>query len=164
MKQKKLVSVAEFAKLAEMPKAKVYSILEKAEYRNYISVNDGLKMVDVALLDVLNGNIPEAKESAESQPKTADKPHLPHDEASTNATITALSAEIEELKATIAEKDRQIQDLSLRLAEMAQKSQDITEKALNAVNQQQILTAMTQKKMPWYKRLLPIGRGKTEIE
>ena len=52
--------------------------------------------------------------------------------------------------------------MSLKMADMAVSTQSITEKALNAVNQQQILTAIATKKLPWYRRLLGIGKKDEE--
>lgn len=71
--------------------------------------------------------------------------------------INSLLEQLEEAKRTITEKDNQIQELSAKLAEMAVKSQEIADKALNTIHQQQILTAMTARKLPWYKRLLNNG-------
>lgn len=163
MIQKRLVSVAEFAKMADKPKAEVYSILEKAEYQGFLVVENGLKKVDISLLELLNGRMPEAKESAESQPKTAEKPHQSTDEARDKETITALSARIAELEELVIEKDKTIQEMSLKMAEMAMNTQAITEKALNAVSQQQYLTAITAKKLPWYKKLLGVGKMNEEL-
>lgn len=151
MKQKQMVSIAEFAKMCGKPKAEVYKILEKEDFRKYAVVENGLKKVDTSLLDVLQGKIPEAQDKKE---EFAEVPHHSTDEARDKETITALSARIEELEEELKVKDNTIMELSLKLAEMAQKTQDITEKALNAVNQQQILTALTAKKLPWYRRLL----------
>ena len=75
-----------------------------------------------------------------------------------SAMIRHLLAELRKADETIAERDKEIHRLSLELAEMATKSQQITEQALQTVNQQQILTAMTTKKIPWYKRLLSAGK------
>lgn len=58
----------------------------------------------------------------------------------------------------IEQRDKQIHELSLQLAEMAVKTHAITEQALQTVNQQQILTVMATKKVPWYKRLLSAGK------
>lgn len=146
-----MVSIAEFAKMCGKPKAEVYKILEKEDFRKYAVVENGLKKVDTSLLDVLQGKIPEAQDKKE---EFAEVPHQSTDEASYKETITALSARIAELEEIIIEKDRQIQEMSLKLADMAQSSQAIAEKALNAVNQQQILTAIATKKLPWYRRLL----------
>lgn len=151
MKQKQMVSIAEFAKMCGKPKAEVYKILEKEDFRKYAVVENGLKKVDTSLLDVLQGKIPEAQDKKE---EFAEVPHQSTDEARDKETITALTARIAELEEELKVKDNTIMELSLKLAEMAQKTQDITEKALNAVNQQQILTALTAKKLPWYRRLL----------
>lgn len=163
---KKLVSVAEFAKMCGKPKAEIYSILEKAEYQCFLVVENGLKKVDVSLIDRIADRKPEAEvkkeEGAETLPKSASKPHQSTDEASLNATITALSARIAELEEIIIEKDKTIQEMSLKMADMAVSTQAITEKALNAVNQQQILTAIATKKLPWYRRLLGIGKKDEE--
>lgn len=75
-----------------------------------------------------------------------------------SAMIRHLLAELRKADEKIAERDKEIHRLSLELAEMAMKSQTITEQALQTVNQQQILTAMTTKKLPWYKRLLSAGK------
>lgn len=75
-----------------------------------------------------------------------------------SAMIRHLLEELRKADETIAERDKEIHRLSLELAEMATKSQQITEQALQTVNQQQILTAMTTKKIPWYKRLLSAGK------
>lgn len=147
---KKMVSVAEFAKMADKPKAEVYSILEKPEYQCYVSVENGLKKIDTRLLDVLQGKIPEVEDNKE---ECAEMPHH-----STKEAITALSSRIAELEAIIIDKDKTIQEMSLKMADMAVNTQTITEKALNAVNQQQILTAIATKKLPWYKRLLGTGK------
>lgn len=140
------VSVAEITKLTGKPKAEIYRLLKEDTYCKYVFIENGLKMVDTAFVDALNGVVkPEVTEEEKHSPKEEEK----EDNAD----------EIEMLKEIIKEKDRQIQELSLRLAEMAQKTQEITEKALNTVAQQQILAAMAQKKqIPWYKRLLPIGK------
>lgn len=158
----KKITIAELAEKLGKPKAKVYSLLEKPQYKGFVSVVDGLKMVDVALLDVLNGEKPKAKEeapaAAESRPGSSLEPDTPQDPVEA-ATMQGYIQQIEELKATIAARDAEILRLSLELAEMAKTSQSITEKALNAVNQQQILTALAHKKTPWYKRLLGGGRA-----
>lgn len=170
------------------PKAEVYRMLAEEANKEYVSVIDGVKMIDTRLLDVLQGNIPEAEDKdAESQPKTADQPDIPHDEAETaddeaeedeekeyhdylirhneelSEMVRHLLAQLRKADDTIAERDKQIHKLSLELAEMATKTHEITDKALNTVAQQQYLTALAQKnKLPWYKRLLPIGRGKED--
>lgn len=160
MKQKKLVSIAEFAKMCGKPKAEVYRMLAEEANKPFVSMVDGMKMVDTAILEKKPEAEDKKEECAESQPKTAIQPDTPPDEASTHATITALSARIEELEEELKLKDNTIMELSLKLAEMAQKTQEISEKALNTVAQQQYLTAIATKKLPWYKRLLPIGRGR----
>lgn len=154
-KMNKLVSIAEFAKMCGKPKAEVYKMLAEEANKPFVSVVDGMKMVDTAILD----KKPEAEVKKE---EFAEMPHQSTDEASLNATITALTARIEELEEIIIEKDRTIQEMSLKMADMAVSTQAITEKALNAVNQQQILTAIATKKLPWYRRLLGIGRKDEE--
>lgn len=153
MKQKKMVSIAEFAKLCGKPKAEVYRMLSDEANKPFVSMVDGMKMVDITILEKKPEEEVKGKENAEM-------PHQSTNEASDNETITALSARIAELERIIEEKDKTIQEMSLNMADMAQKSQDITEKALNAINQQQILTAIATKKLPWYKRLLATGKEK----
>lgn len=200
LEQKKMVSVSAFAKMAGIPKAKVYSLIAQEEHKKYVSTENGLKMVDVGLLDVLNGkkaeidnttppedNSPvEATEQPhnEEQPKRERKetPIEEYDEGDIDkndpdeyngaeyqqrylveqckeqsAMIRHLLEELRKANQKIAERDETIHRLSLELAEMATKSHAITEQALKTVNQQQILTAMTTKKNPWYKRLLSKG-------
>lgn len=200
LEQKKMVSVSAFAKMAGIPKAKVYSLIAQEEHKKYVSTENGLKMVDVGLLDVLNGkkaeidnttppedNSPvEATEQPhnEEQPKRERKetPIEEYDEGDIDendpdeyngaeyrqkylleqckeqsAMIRHLLEELRKANQKIAERDETIHRLSLELAEMATKSHEITEQALKTVNQQQILTAMTTKKNPWYKRLLSKG-------
>lgn len=77
-----------------------------------------------------------------------------------SAMIRHLLGELRKADGIIAERDKQIHELSLQLAEMAVKTHEITDKALNTINQQQILTVIATKKVPWYKRLL--GAGKNE--
>ena len=186
--------------MAGIPKAKVYSLIAQEEHKKYVSTENGLKMVDVGLLDVLNGkkaeidnttppedNSPvEATEQPhnEEQPKRERKetPIEGYDEGDIDendpdeyngaeyrqryfveqckeqsAMIRHLLEELRKANQKIAERDETIHRLSLELAEMATKSHAITEQALKTVNQQQILTAMTTKKNPWYKRLLSKG-------
>lgn len=154
-KMNKLVSIAEFAKMCGKPKAEVYKMLAEETNKPFVSVVDGMKMVDIAILD----KKPEAEVKKE---EFAEVPHQSTDETSLNATITALTARIEELEEIIIEKDKTIQEMSLKMADMAVSTQAITEKALNAVNQQQILTAIATKKLPWYRRLLGIGKKDEE--
>lgn len=155
MKQKKMVSIAEFAKMCGKPKAEVYRMLAEEANKPFVSVVDGMKMVDIAILE----KKPEAEDKKE---ECAEVPHQNTDEASDKETITALSARIAELEEELKVKDNTIMDLSLKLAEMAQKTQEISEKALNTVAQQQYLTAIATKKLPWYKRILTLGRGKED--
>ena len=151
----KLVSIAEFAKMCGKPKAEVYKMLAEETNKPFVSVVDGMKMVDIAILD----KKPEAEVKKE---EFAEVPHQSTDEASYKETITALSARIAELEEIIIEKDKTLQEMSLKMADMAVSTQAITEKALNAVNQQQILTAIATKKLPWYRRLLGIGKKDEE--
>nr|CDL65611.1 unnamed protein product [uncultured bacterium] len=160
----KLVSIAEFAKMCGKPKAEVYKMLAEETNKPFVSVVDGMKMVDIAILDKKPEEEDKKEEGAESLPKSAQKPQQSTDEASTHATITALTARIEELEEELKVKDNTIMELSLKLAEMAQKTQEISEKALNTVAQQQYLTAITAKRLPWYKRFLAIGKAKDERE
>lgn len=76
----------------------------------------------------------------------------------TSAMVRHLLGELRKADDLIAERDKQIHELSLQLAEMATKTHAITEQALQTVNQQQILTAIATKKVPWYKRLLSAGK------
>lgn len=162
-----------------------------------------MKMVDVGLLDVLNGKKTKTDDTtppednspveATEQPHNEEQPKRPYKETpiedydegdidendpdeydgaeyrqrylveqckEQSAMIRHLLGELRKADQKIAERDETIHRLSLELAEMATKSHTITEQALQTVNQQQILTAMAQKKTPWYKRLL--GAGKTE--
>lgn len=151
--EKKIVSVADFAKTANMPKAEVYRIAGNRAYKDYVSTVNGIKMIDLRLLDVLRGEVPRndkpIAEEKEEVAETLDNERI----------ISSLTADLAEARKEIDRLNAQIQDLSLRLAEMAVRSQEITEKALNTVNQQQILTAITTKKLPWYKRFLAIGKN-----
>ena len=205
LEQKKMVSVSAFAKMAGRTKAEVYSLIARKENKKFVSTENGMKMVDVGLLDVLNGkkagmddttppedNSPvEATEQphSEEQPKRERKetPIEEYDEGDIDendpdeydgaeyrqrylveqckeqsAMIRHLLGELRKADQKIAERDETIHRLSLELAEMATKSHSITEQALQTVNQQQILTAMAQKKTPWYKRLLGAGKGKED--
>lgn len=194
MEQKKMVSVSAFAKMAGIPKAKVYSLIAQEEHKEYVSTENGLKMVDVGLLDVLNGEKPKANDTtphedkspaeAEAQPRRPYKedPIEEYDEGDIDendpdeydgeeyrqrylvrqckeqsAMIRHLLGELRKADQKITERDETIHRLSLELAEMSIKSHTIIEQALQTVNQQQILTAMTTKKTPWYKRLLSAG-------
>lgn len=194
MEQKKMVSVSAFAKMAGIPKAKVYSLIAQEEHKKYVSMENGLKMVDVGLLDVLNGEKPKADDTtphedkspaeAEEQPRRPYKedPIEEYDEGDIDendpdeydgeeyrqrylvrqckeqsAMIRHLLGELRKADQKITERDETIHRLSLELAEMSIKSHTIIEQALQTVNQQQILTAMTTKKTPWYKRLLSAG-------
>ena len=197
MEQKKTVSVSAFAKMAGKTKAEVYNLIAREEYKKFVSTENGLKMVDVGLLDVLNGKKPKADDTtpqenkspveAEAQPRRKQKelPIEDYDEGDIDendpdeydgeeyrqrylveqckeqsAMIRHLLGELRKADQKIAERDETIHRLSLELAEMATKSHAITEQALQTVNQQQILTAMTTKKTPWYKRLLTAGKEK----
>ena len=183
--------------MAGIPKAKVYSLIAQEEHKKYVSTENGLKMVDVGLLDVLNGEKPKANDTtphedkspaeAKAQPRRPYKetPIEEYDEGDIDendpdeydgaeyrqrylveqckeqsAMIRHLLGELRKADQKIAERDETIHRLSLELAEMATKSHAITEQALQTVNQQQILTAMTTKKTPWYKRLLTAGKEK----
>lgn len=197
MEQKKMVSVSAFAKMAGIPKAKVYSLIAQEEHKKYVSTENGLKMVDVGLLDVLNDEKPKANDTtphedkspaeAEAQPRRPYKedPIEEYDEGDIDendpdeydgedyrqrylvrqckeqsAMIRHLLGELRKADQKITERDETIHRLSLELAEMSIKSHTIIEQALQTVNQQQILTAMTTKKTPWYKRLLTAGKEK----
>ena len=205
MEQKKMVSVSAFAKMAGKTKAEVYSLIAREENKKFVSTENGMKMVDVGLLDVLNGKKAKTDDTtppednqpveAEGQPHSEEQeqPKRPYKETpieeydegdidendpdeydgaeyrqrylveqckEQSAMIRHLLGELRKADQKIAERDETIHRLSLELAEMATKSHTITEQALQTVNQQQILTAMAQKKTPWYKRLL--GAGKTE--
>ena len=197
MEQKKTVSVSAFAKMAGIPKAKVYSLIAQEEHKKYVSTENGLKMVDVGLLDVLNGEKPKANGTTPHEEKSPAKaeaqPHRPYKEdpieeydegdidendpdeydgeeyrqrylvrqcKEQSAMIRHLLGELRKADQKITERDETIHRLSLELAEMSIKSHTIIEQALQTVNQQQILTAMTTKKTPWYKRLLTAGKEK----
>ena len=197
MEQKKTVSVSAFAKMAGISKAKVYSLIAQEEHKKYVSTENGLKMVDVGLLDVLNGKKPKADDTTPQENKSpAEAEEKPRNEyredpiedynegdidetdpqeydgdenrqrwlvqelKETSAMVRHLLGQLRKADDIIAEKDRQIHEMSIQLAEMAIKTQEITEKALNTVNQQQILTAIATKKTPWYKRLLSAGKEK----
>ena len=95
------------------------------------------------------------KEAPQSQPEETELDESPEEER--QSYINSLLEQLEEAKRTIREQESQIQELSIKLADMAMKSQEIADKALNTIHQQQILTAITAKKMPWYKRLLSKG-------
>lgn len=95
------------------------------------------------------------QEAPQSQPEETELDESPEEEQ--QSYINSLLEQLEEAKRTIREQEIQIQELSSKLAEMAMKSQEIADKALNTIHQQQILTAITAKKMPWYKRLLNKG-------
>ena len=98
------------------------------------------------------------QKAPESQPEEeTPAPEIPPEMDDKESYINSLLEQLEEAKRTITEKDNQIQELSAKLAEMAVKSQEIADKALNTIHQQQILTAMTARKLPWYKRLLNKG-------
>ena len=197
MEQKKTVSVSAFAKMAGISKAKVYSLIAQEEYKKFVSTENGLKMVDVGLIDVLNGKKPKADDTTPQENKSpAEAEEKPRNEyredpiedynegdidetdpqeydgdenrqrwlvqelKETSAMVRHLLGQLRKADDIIAEKDRQIHEMSIQLAEMAIKTQEITEKALNTVNQQQILTAIATKKTPWYKRLLSAGKEK----
>lgn len=76
----------------------------------------------------------------------------------TSAMVRHLLGQLRKADEIIEQRDKQIHELSLQLAEMAVKTHAITEQALQTVNQQQILTVMATKKVPWYKRLLSAGK------
>ena len=95
------------------------------------------------------------KKAPQSQPEETELDESPEEEQ--QSYINSLLEQLEEAKRTIRKQESQIQELSSKLAEMAMKSQEIADKALNTIHQQQILTAITAKKMPWYKRLLSKG-------
>lgn len=77
----------------------------------------------------------------------------------TSAMVRHLLGQLRKADEIIEQRDKQIHELSLQLAEMAVKTHAITEQALQTVNQQQILTVMATKKVPWYKRLLSAGKN-----
>lgn len=197
LEQKKMVSVSAFAKMAGKTKAEVYSLIAREENKKFVSTENGMKMVDVGLLDVLNGKKSKTDDTTppedNSPVEATEQPRRPYKETpieeydegdidendpdeydgaeyrqrylveqckEQSAMIRHLLGELRKADQKIAERDETIHRLSLELAEMATKSHTITEQALQTVNQQQILTAMAQKKTPWYKRLL--GAGKTE--
>ena len=95
------------------------------------------------------------KKAPQSQPEETELDESPEEEQ--QSYINSLLEQLEEAKRTIRKQESQIQELSSKLAEMAMKYQEIADKALNTIHQQQILTAITAKKMPWYKRLLSKG-------
>lgn len=203
IEQKKMVSVSAFAKMAGKTKAEVYSLIAREENKKFVSTENGMKMVDVGLLDVLNGKKSKTDDTtppednspveATEQPHNEEQPKRPYKETpiedydegdidendpdeydgaeyrqrylveqckEQSAMIRHLLGELRKADQKIAERDETIHRLSLELAEMATKSHAITEQALQTVNQQQILTAMTTKKTPWYKRLLSAGKEK----
>lgn len=203
MEQKKMVSVSAFAKMAGKTKTEVYSLIAREENKKFVSTENGMKMVDVGLLDVLNGKKAKTDDTtppednspveATEQPHNEEQPKRPYKETpieeydegdidendpdeydgaeyrqrylveqckEQSAMIRHLLGELRKADQKIAERDETIHRLSLELAEMATKSHAITEQALQTVNQQQILTAMTTKKTPWYKRLLSAGKEK----
>ena len=95
------------------------------------------------------------KKAPQSQPEETELDESPEEEQ--QSYINSLLEQLEEAKRTIRKQESQIQELSSKLAERAMKSEEIADKALNTIHQQQILTAITAKKMPWYKRLLSKG-------
>lgn len=82
----------------------------------------------------------------------------------TSAMVRHLLGQLRKADELIEQKDKQIHEMSLQLAEMAVKTQEITEKALNTINQQQILTVIATKKVPWYKRLLGAGKNNEDCK
>lgn len=189
--------------MAGKTKTEVYSLIAREENKKFVSTENGMKMVDVGLLDVLNGKKAKTDDTtppednspveATEQPHNEEQPKRPYKETpieeydegdidendpdeydgaeyrqrylveqckEQSAMIRHLLGELRKADQKIAERDETIHRLSLELAEMATKSHAITEQALQTVNQQQILTAMTTKKTPWYKRLLSAGKEK----
>lgn len=162
------------------PKAEVYRMLAEEANKPFVSIVDGMKMVDIAILEKKPEAEDKKEECAEVPQQNTDEADSANDETAEDEEeeyknylirhneelaemVRHLLAELRKADDTIAERDKQIHKLSLELAEMATKTHEITDKALNTVAQQQYLTALAQKnKLPWYKRLLPIGRGKED--
>lgn len=160
--KKKIVSISEFSKITGIPKVEVYRMIAEEANKPFVSIVDGMKMVDIAILD--KPKIEDIKEDAETPLQSAQEPEQKPAETETAIEIDRMRERITALEAEINRKDEEINRLSLLLADMAQKTAEISEKALNTVAQQQYLTAIATKKLPWYKRLLPIGRGGADAE
>lgn len=142
------ISIMEFADLANISLTDLFGEVLRGSLDGLYKEVDRNTYISIKALS-------RYKKAPQSQPEETELDESPEEEQ--QSYINSLLEQLEEAKRTIRKQESQIQELSSKLAEMAMKSQEIADKALNTIHQQQILTAITAKKMPWYKRLLSKG-------
>ena len=142
------ISILEFADLANVSLPDLFGDVVRGSLDGLYKEVDRNTYISIKALS-------RYKKAPQSQPEETELDESPEEEQ--QSYINSLLEQLEEAKRTIRKQESQIQELSSKLAEMAMKSQEIADKALNTIHQQQILTAITAKKMPWYKRLLSKG-------
>lgn len=122
--ENKTVTVSAFAKMAKIPKATLYNLLAGEEYKQYITEDNGVKMVSLSLLEVLS-------KSSTSDHTSGDRPRekKPQAPAAADGELERLRKEVAELKEKLSEKDRQIADFASRFADLASQAQLIAGQA-----------------------------------
>lgn len=141
MPRESYILLSDFAKSNGLTEEQARKLLKTAENIQFYKAVNGKELVST-LFKI--GSKPK-EENSEKEQETYNN---------YQQEIDSLRQQLIEAQQTIIEKDAKIEKLTDDLAEMAKKVSDITDKALTTINQQQILTAMTTKKIPWYKRLL----------
>lgn len=141
MPRESYILLSDFAKSNGLTEEQARKLLKRAENIQFYKAVNGKELVST-LFKI--GNNPE-EENRDKEQETYNN---------YQQEIESLRQQLIEAQQTIIEKDAKIEKLTDDLTEMAKKVSDITDKALTTINQQQILTAMTTKKIPWYKRLL----------
>lgn len=141
MPRESYILLSDFAKSNRLTEEQARNLLKRAENIQFYKAVNGKELVSTLF-------------KIDNKPKeeNSEKEREPYNDY--KQEIDSLRQQLIEAQQTIIEKDAKIEKLTDDLAEMAKKVSDITDKALTTINQQQILTAMTTKKIPWYKRLL----------
>jgi hypothetical protein len=153
------ITVKEFAKRIKLNKAAAYNLLLKEEYKDFIVIENGVKKVNIDIIQAIQGKKPPKQEPPqvkENTPKEENKDF-----------ISFLIEENKELKQTIAEKEKKIEELTKIITELTSKSHDLIEKSLTITAQQQYLTAAQQQEKPkekGFKRLFSRRKEKEIIE
>lgn len=118
------LTVAEFSRLAKLPKAKIYRLLTEDEYQKYIEPDSVIKRVSIDLLEVLQGKEQAAESPAEQKTKDAENTAQVEE-----IEIVRLRRENAELKEQIRQKDSQLIEYASKFAELAAQAQVIAGQA-----------------------------------
>lgn len=139
------ISVAEFSRRINISKAKAYNIIDSPAYKNYVSIDNGIKQVAIEAVELyLNGflEIPiddDIEDIFNIKSTNDDKEGIDY-----KYILDIQSKRIEELERQLQEKDKVILDYANKFAEMATQAQSIAVSALTTTGQAQYLQATQQ--------------------